>query len=127
MDVSNYESAELCILMLSGTTLFGKRLFMSLACDVRKILFGNLEKCMKGEFIKQVHALANVTDVGIGTATGGQMHFSVITFETHEDAKRVMQYFKLTASTNSVRARWLNFFPCPWNSSFVRTRHPIEF
>lgn len=125
--MSDYESAKLCILMLSGTTLFGKRLFMSLACDARKLLFGNLEKCVKSDFIKQVHALANVEDIGFGIAARGQMHFSVIAFETHEDAKRAMQYFKLTAAANSVCARWLNFFPCPWNSSFVRTRHPIEF
>lgn len=100
---------------------------MSLACDVRKVLFGNLDKCVKSDFIKQIHALANVEEIGIGTAAAGQIHFSVITFETHEDAKRVMQYFKLTAASNSVCARWLNSSPCPWNSSFVRTRHPIEF
>ena len=120
------DAAELCILVLCGTILYGKRLFVSLAQDARKLLFGNIETCIKEDFVKLVHALSSVEDIGIGTAAGGNMNFSVVTFSSHEDAKRVMQYFSLTAAKNTVCARWLNFFTCPWNSSFVRTRHPIE-
>ena len=108
--------------------LFGKRLFVGWAHDARKILFGNLEGCAKGEFVKLVHSLANVQELGIGTAGSGTVHFAVVTFETHEDAQHVMKHFKSDAGRRlEVCARWLFFFRCPWNSPFVRTRHPIEF
>lgn len=126
--VSDFESAHACILNLSGTMLFGKRLFVGWARNVRKVLFGNVENCEKEVFFKLIRTMSKVKDMGLAIAGGGNVHFAVVTFETHEDAKRVMQYFQNGASKRlSVCARWLYFFPCPWNSEFVRTRHPIEF